>query len=778
MSLTPRRAQIRDRLHVHFQSGVGHALRVERQQRFDDAGVNPGELDRVGSRRVPDLARLRAAAASRGSDEEIELGVGEKPVDGRTEPRLHAATDSLHRVLASDLQLAATATERNRSEENEQGRTSHAPECTDPKPLMGNGFRRCAVRLHLVDRGRCVLEKIGKYEVSEQIGVGGFGAVYRGRDPFIKRTVAIKTCQVNDEEIKHRFFREAELAGNLHHRNITTIYDFGVENGTPYIVQEFLTGEDLDKKIKRGDPIPVARKIEILMSIADGLGYAHNASIVHRDVKPANVRVLEDGTVKVMDFGIAKSLQTDSNLTQTGITLGTSAYLAPEQIRGEAIDRRTDVFAMGILAYELLAYRKPFRGEHLSTILYKILNETPEPIDTLVQDVPPALVAAVNRCIAKSPAERYPTMEELRKDLHAVHRELVGASGMYPATRALAETVRTIREGSAEDIDTTLATPSSGVAPVHITPPSGALARVPAPSDPTPTSASVRAGLRPPLELVNFRDPEADAAAEETAAAPRGAAIAQPSVRKTRLTILAGILILAAGGAEVYRILSRPEAPEPAARPAPAPIPAVPTPALEFPVPKLGAGQSAAPPAPPAAAPTAAPEAHPAAASVSEKPAADNAAPAPARKFKIQFSSVPVATLSIDGKVIGPSVPARSVPLSEGDHTVRFEAPGFPAHEAKIRVDAKSEDRIHYQFPISMLVIDAPAWSGASVLVDGKFRGTLPESAHLKLAAGTYNVTLSREGMSPVTEKITVPQGSPQTWTPPPPSPAGPGGAS
>ena len=238
-----------------------------------------------------------------------------------------------------------------------------------------------------------MLEKIGKYEVSEQIGVGGFGAVYRGRDPFIKRTVAIKTCQVNDDEIKHRFFREAELAGNLHHRHITTIYDFGVENGIPYIVQEFLTGEDLDKKIKRGDPIPVTRKIEIVMAIADGLAYAHNASIVHRDVKPANVRVLEDGTVKVMDFGIAKSLESESNLTQTGITLGTSAYLAPEQIRGEPIDRRTDIFALGVLAYELLTYRKPFRGEHLSTVLYKILNDTPEPVGTLVQDAPPALIA-------------------------------------------------------------------------------------------------------------------------------------------------------------------------------------------------------------------------------------------------------------------------------------------------------------------------------------------------------------------------------------------------
>ena len=200
-----------------------------------------------------------------------------------------------------------------------------------------------------------MLEKIGKYEVSEQIGVGGFGAVYRGRDPFIKRTVAIKTCQVNDDEIKHRFFREAELAGNLHHRHITTIYDFGVENGIPYIVQEFLTGEDLDKKIKRGDPIPMSRKVEILMAIADGLGYAHNASIVHRDVKPANVRILDDGAVKVMDFGIAKSLQTESNLTQTGITLGTSAYLAPEQIRSQPLDGRADQYALACLLFECLS---------------------------------------------------------------------------------------------------------------------------------------------------------------------------------------------------------------------------------------------------------------------------------------------------------------------------------------------------------------------------------------------------------------------------------------
>jgi eukaryotic-like serine/threonine-protein kinase len=626
-----------------------------------------------------------------------------------------------------------------------------------------------------------MLQKIGKYEIFEQIGVGGFGAVYKGRDPFIKRTVAIKTCQVNDDEIKNRFFREAELAGNLHHRHITTIYDFGVENGIPYIVQEFLTGEDLDKKIKRGDPVPMARKVEILMAIADGLGYAHSARIVHRDVKPANVRILDDGTVKVMDFGIAKSLQSDSNLTQTGITLGTSAYLAPEQIRGEPIDARTDIFAMGVLAYELVTYRKPFRGEHLSTVLYKILNDSPEPIPTLVQDAPPALVAAIDRAISKNAADRYPTMEAFRRDLQAVYRELgAGEAAGHSAT------VRTIRAEPSDEHDTTMATPSSGVAPIGITPPSGALARNPAPSDRTPTSASLS---RPPLELINFRDPAADAAAEEATAtaAPSARVAASQEVRptsgitltqaapvaRTRLVVFGALLIVIGAGAAYLALRGT----EPVAVPVEKPVArahptAVPTAPLEFPEPKLGQGEAA-----PTAAPAAAPTSAPAVAAAAEPPAVPTSPPPAApKKYRVQFSSVPVAALSVDGKAIGPSIPAKTISLDEGEHTVRFEAKDFPPYEKKFRVGASAENRIHYQFPVSMLVIDARGWAGARVLVDGKYRGTLPDASRLKIPAGTYNVTLSREGANPVTEKITVPEGTPQTWSPPPPSPASSGG--
>jgi serine/threonine-protein kinase len=603
-------------------------------------------------------------------------------------------------------------------------------------------------------------EKIGKYEISEKIGVGGFGAVYRARDPFIKRTVAIKTCQVNDQEIKSRFFREAEMAGNLHHRHITTIYDFGVENGIPYIVQEFLTGEDLDKQIKRGDPIPVARKVEILMAIADGLEYAHNGGIIHRDIKPANVRILENGSIKIMDFGIAKSLQSESSLTQTGITLGTSAYLAPEQIRGEPVDRRTDIFSLGILAYELLTLRKPFRGEHLSTVLYKILNEEPEPVSELAPDVPPPLAAIVRRAMEKAPARRYPSMEVLRRELQAVFRELTGLSAPDFSPRPT-EDAKTVRS-TATDMDATLPTPTRGVAAdASITPPSGALARQPAASEATPTSAPSRlAG--PSLELINFRSPAEAVEATMTGASPAPRPVAAAASRRARIGIGMGIVLLAGlGAAAVYFAQNRTQAirQPPGVSPRPA---ATAAPQIEFPEPHLGQEPNAAPPAA-AGAQSAVPGEEPAA--KTPEPAA--AAPAP-RPVAFQFSSIPIATLYVDGRKIGPSVPAKTLELTEGRHRVRFESPGLPPHEQEFRVGPGEANRLHYQFPIGLLVIAADAsWTGASVILDGKYKGSLPDAARLRLPAGAYSITLHREGWRPVTERVDVGVGSQKVWTPP-----------
>jgi serine/threonine protein kinase len=594
-------------------------------------------------------------------------------------------------------------------------------------------------------------EKIGKYEVTGKIGAGGFGAVYSGRDPYIKRTVAIKTCQLNDEEIKSRFFREAELAGNLHHRHITTIYDFGVENGIPYIVQEFLSGEDLDKKIKRAEPFPILRKVEILVAIADGLAYAHAAGIIHRDIKPANVRILDDGSVKIMDFGIAKSLQTESNLTQTGITLGTSAYLAPEQIRGEPVDRRTDIFSLGILAYELLTFRKPFRGEHLSTVLYKILNETPEAIETLAPDAPPTLVAAVIRAMAKQRENRYPSMDTLKQDLQNVQREMVGSSGQFPT--AVLPT---------DDMDATVMTPSGGIVPSSITPPSGSLARVPAALDATPSSASLK--RKAGLELVNFRDPD-DAPGEATIAGRSAEMVISPPAAPSRTPIFIAVAAVAVAGLAAFLYLSRGKSEAPPAPPAAAAKVAEKS-AIEFPEPQLGKEPNVPRPAPAVVKPKA--QAPPQDASGREAPPASAPAPAPASNRRIQFSSIPVATLYVDGKEIGPSIPARTLELAEGTHRVRFEADGLEAYQRDFKVGPKESNTIAYQFPVGYLVIKAdPSWAGASVIIGGKYKGSLPQASRLRMPKGTYSVTLHREGFQPVTQEITVPERGETPWTPP-----------
>ena len=592
-----------------------------------------------------------------------------------------------------------------------------------------------------------MIEKIGKYEIAEQIGVGGFGAVYRGRDPFIKRTVAVKTCQVNDEEIKSRFFREAELAGNLHHKNITTIYDFGVENGIPYIVQEFLTGEDLDKQIKRGEPMPLDRKVEILMALAEGLEYAHNASIIHRDIKPANVRLLENGTVKIMDFGIAKSLESESNLTQTGITLGTSAYLAPEQIRGEPVDRRTDIFAYGILAYELLTYRKPFRGEHLSTVLYKILNETPEPIPSLAPEVPASLAAIVSRAIEKDMAKRFPSMDAIHRELLGVYREVSGHSARFATIGRFPSDSRTLpRLALPSEHDQTIATPNHGM-DLSITPPSGALARVPAPSEPTPSPSPAPPVGRPAgagLELVNFRG--------TGESVPVEGPVFRIEQRKLPPWILvSGLVLLAAIGAVLYfqnRASSVPALPPKE----PSTVPTASAPA-ELPRPELGVD------APPAA-PTAAPD-------VAARPTLLADPAKPVARFPVQLSSIPSATIFVDGRAIGPSLPAKTVSLTEGPHEVRFAGPGL-THTQRITVGPRGENRLHFTFPFGHLVIRAdPSWQGASVIINGKYK-TTASGAPIKMLPGTYSVTLHRAEFQPVHQQITVPKGREAVWTPPP----------
>lgn len=265
---------------------------------------------------------------------------------------------------------------------------------------------------------------IGKYEIVRVIGSGGFGTVYEGRDPFIKRRVAVKTCSTGGPEVRDRFFREAEIAGNLHHRNIVTVHDFGVQDEIPYLVQEYLEGEDLNALIAAGRVEADSDKVDILLQVARGLAHAHGRGVIHRDVKPANIRILPDGTVKIMDFGIAKLADVESNLTRTGMTLGTAAFLAPEQIKGLPIDQRVDQFAFGVLAYELVCGKRPFRGRTISALFSQILEQNPEPLRNLVPACPPALDAIILQCLAKDAASRFASMQVVEEQLLRVRDEL------------------------------------------------------------------------------------------------------------------------------------------------------------------------------------------------------------------------------------------------------------------------------------------------------------------------------------------------------------------
>jgi serine/threonine-protein kinase len=262
-------------------------------------------------------------------------------------------------------------------------------------------------------------KRIGKYEIAEQIGVGGFGIVYKAWDPFIQRWVALKTCNATDTEGTQRFFREAQLAGALQHPNITLIFDFGIEGKTPYFVQEFLSGTDLDDVLETRK-LSLDGVLAILLQVCAGLDFAHSRGIVHRDIKPANVRVLEDGTVKIMDFGIAKSLEGESRLTQTGVALGTAGYLAPEQLSGKPLDTRTDVFSLGVMVYEMVTGTRPFTGPNLSNVIYQILNQDPVPPRQRNASCPERLERAILKALAKNPADRYATVREFAQDLKEV----------------------------------------------------------------------------------------------------------------------------------------------------------------------------------------------------------------------------------------------------------------------------------------------------------------------------------------------------------------------
>ena len=251
------------------------------------------------------------------------------------------------------------------------------------------------------------------------------GVVYRARDPIINRLVALKTITAgiaNDPNLLQRFYREAQSAGGLQHPNIVTVYDMGDEGGVPFIAMELVDGESLEHLIARRSDLPVSLKLVYALQACRAFDFAHKRGIVHRDIKPANVMVSKEGVVKVVDFGIARVLE--SSKTQTGMLIGTFAYMSPEQYQGEHADERSDLWSFGVLLYELMAYQRPFPGESPASLMHGICQVEPKPLREVAADCTPALEAVVYRLLRKLPAERYQSMEDVLLDLDPICRAL------------------------------------------------------------------------------------------------------------------------------------------------------------------------------------------------------------------------------------------------------------------------------------------------------------------------------------------------------------------
>ncbi len=274
------------------------------------------------------------------------------------------------------------------------------------------------------------LTKAGRYDLREELGRGAMGVVFHGFDPVIGRGVAVKTLRLSEagtglsrEELVGRFQTEARAAGLLAHPNIVVIFDAGEEDGLFYITMEFVEGRSLQSVIDARQPFPVPRVMKLMDQVCSALDFAHQHNVVHRDIKPANLMLTADDVVKITDFGTAKILQFGT--AQTAHVMGTPSYMSPEQVKGKPVDGRSDIFSLGVILYELMTGEKPFPGQNITTVIYKIINEEPIPPRSLDSSIHPGLSAVITRALAKEPADRFQSCHELMSALKNYH-EMIG----------------------------------------------------------------------------------------------------------------------------------------------------------------------------------------------------------------------------------------------------------------------------------------------------------------------------------------------------------------
>ena len=298
----------------------------------------------------------------------------------------------------------------------------------------------------MADDHSAEFKEFGKYQIISEIGQGAMGVVYKAHDPVLDRHVAIKTISASlgtDDELRKRFHREAQAAARLNHQNIITVYDYGEEHGKIYIAMELLEGTDLKDLMARRALTGLEDQLAVMEQILDGLAFAHAKEVVHRDLKPGNIHVQPNGQIKILDFGLARLGSSD--MTQTGMVMGTPNYMSPEQVLGDKIDSRSDVFSIGAVFYEVLSGHKPFESESMHGVLFQVVHKEPQPIREWNGQLPPILVQVVEKCLAKDKDQRFQNGGELR-DAVAVVRHAIAAGRLHEVTLD-AESGRVFYEG-------------------------------------------------------------------------------------------------------------------------------------------------------------------------------------------------------------------------------------------------------------------------------------------------------------------------------------------
>jgi serine/threonine-protein kinase len=620
------------------------------------------------------------------------------------------------------------------------------------------------------------LQSIGRYQIESELGKGAMGLVYKATDPNIGRAVALKTMRldvhgIEQEEMLRRFKNEARSAGVLNHPNIVTIYDAGEDQGLFYIAMEFIEGKTLAEVLQQHRVLPVDQVIAITRNICAGLDFAHGKGIVHRDIKPANIMVTPDGTAKIMDFGIAK---VSGSLTSTGQVLGTPNYMSPEQVKGRQLDGRSDLFSLGVMLYEMLTGEKPFLGQGVTTIIYKIVNENPIPPRDLDLTIHPGLNAVVTRTLAKDPYERYQTGAELVRDLENyksygadANSTVISATGVFD------------RAAVAGDGDATLIGSSAAVArpTAQAATPAAAQSTQPAATRTAVTPQAAASTGNATAKTPPSATPPAisPAARQPEAISRKKAPVGSGGAGKLLIGAFA-VLVLIAGVVGISRHYARKRAAENARQEFQQAMQQAQQ-AIDMAKQAEKLGENAATPSPNAdgsqpISANAIPE--PPATDTNAAPQPDTAAvpPLPAgRKGKmkpatgdLQIASEPAgAHVDIDGQTRPEWVtPFVADKLPAGKHTVTYTMQNFTSVKVtadvvagkKITADAKMATTVG-----TVKVASTPA--GADISLNGHPTGQ-KTPATLSLPPGSHVIKLHKDGFQDATENVTVAVGQTQ----------------